>query len=477
VAGSERSPTLSSHLRNGGESSHDHQADHRRLTSPHGSSGDFGFTGTFVSEDTVVAGSLDIRPDRVIMWASGSQLASWPIDQCRVERLTVSRFAVHAEGETLTFTADDPTGLDEAISAAVTNHASDASGDEIATIVAEAPPPSRLRAAIIADAPPPLRLRAVPPPEPEPETTEPFDVEPPAAVPEPAVAATAPPPIMRRARIKNFQAARSSSEGEAERTVQLAVEPAVVKPVEVESEEGETPAELAIARSRFKTLKAARFQISGLSGVGIKVGAVVLAAIVLSGLAYSIYVIAGGTGVEPDVVVRDPTTTAPPRPNTTSAVVIEPPVSTTRLFQTDPAELTARWNLLAEATRPELILMREITSPLLVNLTPFMTLEGVLDPTSGYLSLRSIPTGTREGDGAILTSLGMMIAISDPTLEPVDRRLLLESLGIDVRNPQLGGIDASLDYNGLNYRLTYLQDQNVLEFVIRPQAAVTTTTP
>lgn len=468
MAGSERSPTLTSHLGNGGESSHDRQEDHRRLTSPHHSTGDFGFTGTFVSEDTVVAGSLDIRPDRVIMWASGSQLASWQLDHCRVERLTVSRFAVHAEGETLTFTADDPTGLDEAISAAVTNQRSDAPDDAIAAIIAEAPPPSR--------------LRAVPPPEPDPETPEPLDVEPPAAVPEPAVAATEPLPIMRRARIKNFQAARSSSE-ESERTVQLAVEPVAVEPVsvepvEVESEEGETPAELAIARSRFKTLKAARFQFS-LSGVGIKVGAVLLAAIVLGGLAYSIYVIAGGTGYEPDVVVTSPITTAPPRPSTptTSAVVTVPPVSTTRLFQTDPAELTARWNLLAEASRPELVLMRDLTSPLLVNLTPFMTLEGVLDPTNGYLSLRSTPTGTREGDGTILTSLGMMIAISDPTLEPVDRRLLLESLGIDVRNPQLGGIDASLDYNGLNYRLTYREDQNVLEFVISPEGAATTTTP
>jgi len=92
------------------------------------------------------------------------------------------------------------------------------------------------------------------------------------------------------------------------------------------------------------------------------------------------------------------------------------------------------------------------------------------------LSLRSAPTGTREGDGTILTSLGMLIAISDPTLEPVDRRLLLESLGIDVRNPQLGGIDASLDHNGLNYRLVYRQDQNILEFVISPEGAATTTT-
>lgn len=484
MAGSERSPTLSSYLRSDGLSSQDLGED-RHLTSALRSTVDFGFTGTFVSEDTVVSGSLEIRPDRVIMWASGSQLASWAIEHCRVERLTVSRFAVHAEGETLTFTADDPAGLDEAISALAGKMASVGSEEKIAPVIAELPSHSRLRAV----PPPPIEPEPSGPQEArqsEPTLDEPLEpayiapadptpIAPVVLSPElapPAVEAPADlSPTIRRPRIKNFQVARSDVDESAGRASEL-----VAEPNETELAETETPAEQAIARSRFKRIRAARFQPSDFKGIGIKAGAVVLAAVVLGGFAYSIYVIAGGAGYEPEVFVRDPTTTAPPSTSPTTAAVATPPPAPTTLFQTTPAELTERWNLLAGASRPELMLIREMTSPLVVNLTSFMTLEGILDPANGWLALRSTPTGTSEGDGAILTSLGMMIAIADPTLEPVDRRLLLETLGLDVRNPQLGGIDGSLNYNGLNYRLAYLEDQNVLEFVISPETAVTTTT-
>jgi hypothetical protein len=474
------------------------------------SSADFGFTGTFVSDDLEVTGSLQIIPNRVILWASGTQLASWDISECRVERRTVTKFDVEAGGEVMTFTADDPGGLEEAVT-------------ELEKARPE-PPKRRRTSEARSSAPAPEAEPVPPPPAPAPVETPAEVVKKPAAsrsgrrtktgsyqvsqraaearaeaasaspmvessvmedsVAPPAVERDAPPvsrepdaPVIRRPRIKNFQAAPGEPT-EAASVYQGTRERAAALPVDDDELPPETPAEEALVRARGGRVRAARWLTSDYQKLGIKVGAVALAAVLLGGFAYSIYVLAGGTGYEPAVFVEDPTASTVPRTVTTAGVATPttaPPPPTT-LFQTDPGVLTDRWNLIAEASRPELMLLRDLSSPVLLNLTSFMTLEGVLDPAAGYLSLRSTPTATPEGDGAILTTLGMVIAISDPSLEPVDRRLLLKALGLDVRDPQLAGLDASLSYNGLNYRLTYFQDQNLLEFAVTPAVAATATT-
>lgn len=467
MAGSERTPTLSSsHGSNGGSIDRDLPV----LASSLRSTADFGFTGTFISDDTTIAGSLQIRPDRVIMWAGGSQLASWDLTECRIERLTASRFAVHADEETLTFTADDATGLQAAISDLWSRGESSAFKRPMSDTTTGSPRHNRMPETVKPAAPKSPEARRPPVEQPQDSDSETTDASP------TALRRESQPPVNRRARIKNFQIARTGSDsGETEVSRVPTVQP--VEELVVETPPS-TIADQVVSVAATKTLRAARWLRSDIKDIGVKVAAVALASILLGGFAYSIYVLAGGTGYEPEVFVEDPTTSIPPRPSTTvpSSPVVTVPVPPTTLFDTDLAQLTDRWNLIAEASRPELILIRDLTSPLLVSLTPFMTLEGVLDPNAGYLTLRSTPTATPEGDGAILSSLGMMVAMSDPSLEPVDRRLLLEALGLDVRDPDLSGIDASLNYNGLNYRLTYFQDQNVLEFAITPEVPVTTTT-
>ncbi len=152
-----------------------------------------------------------------------------------------------------------------------------------------------------------------------------------------------------------------------------------------------------------------------------------------------------------------------------------PPQPTT-LFQTDAGELTERWNALAEASRPELVLFNDLSSSFFLSLTPYMTLEGLLDPVAGSVVIRATPTGTPEGDSLILTALGLVIGMSDPTLDGSDRRLLLDTLGLSVEDPQLGGLDGAVNYNGLLYHLVYLEDQGVIEFRIAPEGSTTTTT-
>ncbi len=157
-------------------------------------------------------------------------------------------------------------------------------------------------------------------------------------------------------------------------------------------------------------------------------------------------------------------------------VVTTLPPPPTTLFQTDPSELTDRWNALAEASRPELVLFKDLTSPFLLSLAPYMTLEGLLDPAAGSVVIRATPTGPAEGDSLILTALGLLIGTSDPTLDGSDRRALLETLGLSIEDPQLGGLDGTVNYNGLFYHLAYLSDQGVIEFRFTPDAPAAATT-
>jgi hypothetical protein len=236
------------------------------------------------------------------------------------------------------------------------------------------------------------------------------------------------------------------------------------------------------ATSDRKTVKPRRFLPSDIRGILIK-SAVVLGLIaVLAGAAYAVMLLMGGTD-QGATATTQPEATAPPitivittAPSATTATTATNSLPDTTFFQTDPAILTERWNALAEVNAPNMVLFSDLTSPFILLLTPDVTLEGVLDPVAGNVTMRATPTGTPEGDGAILSALGILIGTADPTLDGADRRALLERLGLDVNRPELGGINGTLSHNGLTYRMVYQAEQNTLEFAITPEGAVTTTT-
>jgi hypothetical protein len=419
---------------------------------------DTGFSGTFVSEDTVVAGSLQIRPDRVTLWAAGTELASWSPDQCRVERLTVARFAIHGDGEMLTFTADDPTAVDQAISDHL--HSTEAASSETAI---DAP----------ANPAPPTENVAV---GPSPAIVAPA-VENPPAEEEPTLSPGV--PVTRRPRIKTFRA-KTATPSEA-----LAL-PAESDGGRAEADETTTAPEeldagnasvadeaIAAARRRMKSIRAARWLKSDVQALAIKGGALMAVLGVLAAVGFALFVLTGGLRGEP-VIEPVVTTTIPPPPPTTTTVPLTAPEPPTTLFHTDPAELTDRWNQLAELTRPELVLLNDLGPAFLISLTPYITMEGLIDPASGSVTLTSVPTLTPEGDGSILTSLGLLIAMADPSLDGSDRRMLLEALGLDVRDPELNGLDGTATYNGLTYHLVFQADQGTLVLTVKPQGTATT---
>jgi hypothetical protein len=473
-------------------------------SSRHRPLGDFGFTGTFVSEDTVLAGSLDIKKNKVTLWAGGTQLAYWKSGDCKVQRLEGNQFSIEADGEMIAFNADDPEGLIDAISAYLTPESVAAAPGEPTRLPKHSPPtrttPGARAAAHAGTVPPAAPAAHVVVNRPESGTTSTRAIKtgpplPPKPVYEATSAKADQAPVTRRPRIKAFEARAAEGSGTAaapEAGPDLSSAPASAANDLLQGEVrslAEVPATTApaekqaptiadritdTAKRRYRSAKAHRWLKSDIENVAIKAGVVAAAIGLLTLFALTVFILAGGFRGEPEVA-SVATTTIPPAPTTTVVVTTLPPAPTT-LFQTDPAALTDRWNALAEASRPELALFTDLTSPFLLSLTPYMTLEGVLDPTIGSVVIRATPTGTAEGDSLILTALGLLIGISDPTLDGSDRRALLESLGLAIQDPQLGGLDGTVNHNGLSYHLVYLSDQGVIEFRVTPETPSATTT-
>lgn len=382
-----------------------------------------GFQGTLVTGDEVLTASMVVSPEIIVLWGGGHEIGSWNHEEAKIARLAYARFAIQAEGDTLTFTADDPTSLDEAITAAV-----------------------------------PVPIAPLPEAVPE---------EAPTLVPPPAAAG------FKRTRKKSL---KPPPEPVAEVPVEEP-KPDIALPAEAEVE---TIADTVRAKSTSTTVKARRFSLTPQAAL-IKVGVFVVVAAVLAGLVYLGLLVTGRLGGDEttDTTLENPPTTGVPviittAPLPTVATTLAPAMTT--LFETDSPMLIERWNGLASSTDVPILLPPELTSPFFLLLTPNLTLEGVLDPVAGNVTLRAAPTGTPEGDAPIFTALGLFVATADPTLDGSDRRALLAQLGLDVNAPELAGIDGTLAYNGLSYRLLYDQASNSLSLAVTPEAAPATTT-
>ena len=432
--------------------------------------GDFGFTGTFMSDDIVLGGSLEVRSNKVTLWAGGTQLASWSGSDCTVTRLTGNEFSIEADAEMISFTADDAEGLSAAISAFLQ--------PEPAPPGVPQPGPHPNRAAARVHKPPVAKA-----PEPFVETVPDLVPDSP-TVPETSPMPTAPKsqklPAFRRPRVKDKDPSAEGGLGPVESDAEalIAGDQDGISISDLGQEDDATIGDkiTANAKRRYRAAKAHRWQKADLEKVAIKAGVIGAAIGILTLFALTIYILTGGLrGAEPEFAPAPPTTTIPPSPTTTVVVTTTLP-EPTMLFQTGTAELTERWNGLAEQSRPELAIFSELTSPFLLSLAPHITLEGLLDPLAGSLVMRATPTGTPDGDGQILTALGLLIGTADPSLDGSDRRAMLESLGLRIQDPQLSGLDGTVTHNGLTYRLAYLVDQSVLEFRITPENAVANTT-
>ena len=462
--------------------------------------GDFGFQGTIVSEDVVLPGSLQIDEHRVTLWASGAQLAAWEILDCKVERARDNQFSIEAEGETITFSPDDPEGLSAAIAAFMTAPAPPIFGEKVLkgrksrTPSQNGKPKAKTGPETKPEAPSPETTALAAPETKASETTAPergSNLRPELSETHRPTnsgsstslsTATAPrSPTISRPRIKTFAAKKL--EGDALAWPVAGASPGddgvlpIPAPDGAENEATVADRVTANAVRQFRSAKAHRFLKGDLQAVAIKAGVIAAVVGLVSLFVATILILTDGFSEDPGPIAR-PTSTLPPPPTTNSVPASTLPAPASTLFQAGAGELTERWNALAEASRQELTLFTDLSSPFVVSLTPYISFEGLLDPAVGSVVIRATPTGTPEGDSLILTSLGLLIGVADPALDGSDRRALLESLGLAIEDPQLEGLDGTINHNGLTYHLAYATDQNMIQFTITPEgAAVPTTTP
>ena len=445
-----------------------------------------GFGGTFVTEDSVLSGSLEFHGSKLTMWGGGSALLTWGPGECLLERLTANRFVLTADGETITFTADDPDGLDEMLSSHSFGPAeSNANGSMLSTTHVE----------VVLDTP----LEPHPAPASTPEVSarrtgpELFPV--PNLAPEPRVlevpvypvhdAATlsavsaetaieetpAATPIKgRRPFVKAMKARAAEFDADTDETSEG---------LEPEDEEGATIADVAQTRaSKLKRVRPRRWMPNDLQSVAIKVGLVSGAIVVVMGFAFAVLLILGGGegAVEPASGVS-PTTSIVTVPTTVATTVPPPPADIeTPVFDLTAADFAERWNVSAASLDEALLVSPNLSNPFSLVMTPYMTFDGILDPLSGNLRLRATPTGTAEGDRRILVALALLIAAAEPSLTPDQRGQLVEELGLDLQDPDIATISGARTYNGLYYEMDFLEEEEVLQFTVRPESSVATTT-
>lgn len=189
----------------------------------------------------------------------------------------------------------------------------------------------------------------------------------------------------------------------------------------------------------------------------------------------------------PPTTAPAPPSTAEPVPTTTPAtpstsppavagatVTTTPPTTVARagtIFEIAPSALAERWDIAVGAHSSGLVsgTVRENDGEFSFDAGPFVRLQGsVQDGTVSRFAFVGDPSGTVEDDREVLTGLGMALSLVEPRLPPEGRRELLLALGLDVENPDLGGLDSTIEYRGHRYWLRWDGGLERLVLDVRP---------
>ncbi len=195
----------------------------------------------------------------------------------------------------------------------------------------------------------------------------------------------------------------------------------------------------------------------------------VLRSPLLGVLAAVVVMVFAGVWVVDTVFGDEPETVEPVSLEGTSASAAVPPVSA---FDLDPSLLVVEWNRVA----------REFGTPLLIRdalprgsfdtqLAPLISLQGTTDDDGDVRSLVVVadPSGDTDSDQATIATWGIALTVADPSLDETDRREILAEMGLDVRLPQLGGLDGETTRNGIRYTMKYFQSFSSVLLTIAPE--------
>jgi len=168
--------------------------------------------------------------------------------------------------------------------------------------------------------------------------------------------------------------------------------------------------------------------------------------------------------------VATPTTAASTTGSTTPG---EPPTpDDPSAFQLAPEAFVERWNETASLVSPSLRFRSSLPAgDFEVGFTQYIAMIGTSGATPSGLSsftLEIDPTGPSSSDRLGIQALGLAIAVADPTLEPEERGAVLNAMGLDVRDPDLAGLNGSFTRNGVEYGLVYDAEDLILRLTVSP---------
>ena len=216
-----------------------------------------------------------------------------------------------------------------------------------------------------------------------------------------------------------------------------------------------------------------KFAVIAAAGIGL----IALVALLAPGAIEFIQNYEGDAAPPPTLAVTETTvvttTTVPEEttvpPSSTSTTLFEGGEQS--VFAIPAPEFVARWD--AAAAIVDEVLQFEsnpIIGPFEEQFTPYLTFAGEVQPDGrlGGFSLVVDPSGPSEYDRIGIQALGVAIATVDPDRSPQGRAALLGELGLNVREPQLGGIDGSVQSDGVQYTLVYDAETTLLTLTVTP---------
>jgi hypothetical protein len=242
--------------------------------------------------------------------------------------------------------------------------------------------------------------------------------------------------------------------------------------------EEDTVADQVLETSR--TLRGASslaFDRDKLKKIAIGVGVVA----VLVALAFAVPVVIdffSGSDDDTSPATASPTTlpvTAPQQttaPTTETTAVETTAVAAPLSFALTSEGFVERWNETAALVSPSLRFRSSLPAgDFEVGFTSYIAMIG--SGEGGGVAAFTIeidPTGPSSSDQLGIQALGLAIAVADPSLEPGERAAILGAMGLNVRDPDLGGLDGATTRNGVDYRLLFDSEDVVLRLTVAPSS-------
>lgn len=141
------------------------------------------------------------------------------------------------------------------------------------------------------------------------------------------------------------------------------------------------------------------------------------------------------------------------------------------LFDQTVERFTQEWNLTA-TTFGVPVQIRGTLEPGLFEsvLSRSLTLQGRTDADGTVRSLVLVidPEGETSDDQLALSALGVAIALANPELDRDGRAAVLADMGLDVRSPDLTGVNGETEVGEVRYTLTFYPEFTALLFSVEP---------